>query len=83
MKFRVYTLWGLFQLKSFCTSDMGNAVQISCYYVLHYVSRVTQSVRAGLVRDLIPVEMEFSAHRDRHCDPHSLLYKRYLVYPGG
>ena len=35
--------------------------------VPHYVVRVTQSVRAGFVRDLIPVGMEFSAHPHRPC----------------
>jgi len=58
--FGVYTLGGWFLLKRFWTSDVGNAVNILCYNEPHFVDRVTQSVRAGRVRDQIPVGMEFS-----------------------
>jgi hypothetical protein len=35
------------------------------------------------VRDRIPVETRFSNCPDRPCDPPSLLYNKYRVFPGG
>ena len=48
------SLGGWFHLKRFCTSGMDNAP--------HFVGRVAQLVRAGRVRDRIPVWTRFATH---------------------
>jgi len=51
--------------------------------VPHYVVRVTQSVRAGFVRDLIPVGMEFSPiHTFPGMHPAYCTYGTWCI-PGG